>query len=304
MPALNQPSPGRLLLALLLLALTGLLPLSAAASASQARLEVFASLPPQAAIVSRLGGPQVRCQTLLTAGQDPHTFEPKPRQVQELARAAIYFTSGLPFERALAEKIGGSGHLALVDSSAGIAKLLSDDRHGHGHEEALDPHVWLAPSGLALMAENIAAALCARDPGNQDAYRGNLAALKAELREVDARLRTLLAPHAGRTFYVFHPAFGYFAREYGLRQKAVETGGKSPSPRQLAALIEEARKEGVKIIFVQPQFETRNAQAIARAINGAVVAIDPMRPDVLANLLTMAGEIARALDEKTRKTPL
>ncbi|MGV1098654.1 metal ABC transporter solute-binding protein, Zn/Mn family [Thiovibrio sp. JS02] len=299
MHPLNQPGSGRrtarilLLLPFLLSAACGILHLSA--PACHARLDVFVSLPPQGAIVSRIGGPHVRSHVMVKAGQDPHTFEPKPRQVQELAGASLYFTSGLPFETQIGAKLRDRKNLVIVDTTAGIAKVTIEDDHHHGHEEETDPHVWLSPGALAIMAENIGKALCDKDPGNQAVYRENLASLLAEIARCDSRIRKLLAPHAGRTFYVFHPAFGYFAREYGLRQKAVEVGGKSPSPKQLAALIHQAKSEEVKIIFVQPQFETRNAQVIAKAIDGAVVAIDPLSEDILDNLLVMADEIAKAL---------
>ncbi len=108
------------------------------------------------------------------------------------------------------------------------------------------------------------------------------------------RLRNELLPYKGKTFYVFHPAFGYFAAAFGLKQRAVEAGGRSPSPRQLAALIEQARKEKVRIIFVQPQFDQKGAEAIARAIDGTVINLDPLAYDVLGNFSRIAESLDRS----------
>lgn len=277
-----------LLLALLLSTADG-------AAASAPPLTVFVSLPPQAAIVQRIGGELVRTHILVNAGQDPHTFEPKPRQIQTLARASLYFTGGLPFEQQITAKIRHTGQLAIIDTTAGIPKVMAADPHGHGAASEVDPHVWLAPESLQIMAENIGKALGLHDPDNQAVYDRNTLTLIEELRHLNQAITKKLAPYRGRTFYVFHPAFGYFAAAYGLRQQAVETGGKLPSPKQLAALIDQAKKEGVKIIFVQPQFDTKNAEMIASAIGGAVVAIDPLAPDIFGVLTTMANGIEKAL---------
>ena len=285
---------GHFHLAACFLLLCTLLPTTA--DAASPPLTVFVSLPPQAAIVQRIGGDLLRTQVLIKAGQDPHTFEPQPRQVQALARASLYFTCGLPFEQQIMARIRHTEGLAIVDTTTGIPKVMTSDPHHHGAEVEADPHVWLAPQSLQIMAENIAQALGHQDPGNQAIYRRNSLALIAELQELDRTIRKKLAPYRGRTFYVFHPAFGYFAQAYGLQQRAVETGGKSPSPKQLAALIGQAKKDGVKIIFVQPQFDSKNAEVIARAIDGAVVAIDPLSPDIMAALAAMATSIAKALN--------
>jgi len=135
------------------------------------------------------------------------------------------------------------------------------------------------------------------DPRHAAAYERNLKALQADLDEVDARIAEALAPLKGRKFFVFHPAFGYFADAYGLKQVPVEIEGKSPGPRRLAALIEKARREGVKVIFVQPQFSPRGAQAVAEAIGGVVVPMDPLARDYLKNLEHIAQQIKKALGD-------
>jgi len=290
------------------------LPCSASASA-QGRIEVFAGIPPVAYLAERIGGAHVNVNVMLNKGRDAHTFEPTPRQVMDLADARVYFEVGIPFERRLVEKIAsGAPALKVVDVTQGIRKLPME-AHGHGghsHREGWDesdgatdgsgaaggdpdPHVWLSPPLVKVMAGNIRDALVAIDPGNAEEYRANCRALVRDLERVDEKVREMLAPFEGRSFYVFHPAFGYFADAYGLRQEAVETGGKSPTPRTLSNLIEKARAEGVRTIFVQPQFDTNSARAIASAIGGRVVTLDALPEDIPGGLVDMASKIRDAL---------
>jgi len=158
-----------------------------------------------------------------------------------------------------------------------------------------DPHVWLNPRCARIQAATIAKALADADPARAGEFRKNLAAVQQDLDRLDARLAAALAPLRGKTFFVYHPAFGYFADAYGLVQAPVEIEGKEPGARQLAALIARAKSEGVRVIFVQPQFSARSAEAVARAIGGAVVPIDPLAEDYEANLLDMADKISKGM---------
>ena len=147
------------------------------------------------------------------------------------------------------------------------------------------------------MAGNMASALIDAMPERKESIQKNLASLQHEISALDTRLASILAPHRGKTFYVFHPAFGYFAAAYGLQQKSVEISGKSPTPRQLAALIRQAKEDRVRTIFVQPQFDRKSAETVARAINGTVVPIDPLDQEVLRNLAVSAEAIAQSLQQ-------
>ena len=265
-----------------------------------ARLLAYVSVAPQREFVQRIGGARVEVQALLRSGQSPHTFEPTPRQMMALSKARVFFSTGrLPFEERLIEKLRGqNAALTIVDTSEGVdLRTLHGHAHGdhqhHGHEEP-DPHIWLSPPAILVQAKTIANALSAADPGHAAEYEANQARFCKEVEEIHRANQEKLAPFKGRSFYVFHPAFGYFADAYGLKQEAVETGGKRPSPKQLQTLIESARREGVRVIFVQPQFDQRNAETVAKAINGVVVPLDPLSEDVLKNLDRMASKIAEA----------
>jgi len=284
--------------AVFFLAITGWTATSLGATATT-KTQIFVTVPPQAYLAEKIGGDAVEVHTLVGKGQDPHTFEPTPRQAAALAGASLFFTVDIPFEKQLVPKVTSSNRrLLIVDSTKGIVRLpLAEPDHHAAHGNEADPHLWLAPNNLRIMADNMATALSTAMPERKEALHKNLASLQREINILDTQLSTTLAPHRGKTFYVFHPAFGYFANAYGLKQKAVEISGKTPTPRQLSALVRQAREDLVRTIFVQPQFDSKSANTVAQAINGTVIPIDPLDREVLHNLSTIAGALEQALKQ-------
>lgn len=269
------------------------------------RVNVFASIEPLADVVERIGGLRVRVGVLVKAGQDHHTFEPTPKQMAAMADARLYFEVGtLPFEGAL---VGRLSELApdvnVVDVSKGV-RLRAIEEHGdeHGHAEhagehgmGADPHIWLGPEELRVIAANVAEGLASAFPEYAEEFQHNLGTFVEALSAVDADVRKRLEPHKGKAVFVFHPAFGYFTDAYGLRQKAVEIQGKSPTPKQIQDIIEEAKAENARVLFVQPQYDKKSAEAVADAIGGTVIEADPLAKDVLKNLEDIAIKTEQAL---------
>lgn len=282
---------------------TCLLGFSAAAFASP--LQIFVSIPPQKWLADQVGGKLVSTHVLVDRGQEPHNFEPTPKQVAALFGSQLYFTVDMEFEREISRKINQSSTgVQILDVARSIHKIsITGQEHREGSSRfedgsrlnGLDPHVWLAPANLKIMATEMASAMAAADPVNNSVYERQVEVVVATLDHLDKEIQHMLAPYAGSTFYVFHPAFGYFAHAYNLNQEAVEFEGKSPSPRQLYSLINRAKAEKVKVVFVQPQFDRRSAQAVAHAIGGKVVPLDPLAEDVVTNLKIMAEKIETAL---------
>ena len=288
----------------------------AAEAVDDGRLQAFAGIPPTAYLVERIGDGRVAVDVLIQAGQDPHTFDPTPRQVARLSRTVLFFKIGMPFENVLLENFRRTApQMQIIDVAAGVPKRSVDggyDEHAHGehsrhdkhgeHGEhcasggSPDPHVWLSPPLLKTQAKNIAAALTEVDPSRADEYRLNLATLLDEIEEVHRRIERRLAPHRGRSFCVFHPGFGYFADAYGLHEEEIEAGGRQPTPQQLEKLIERARAAKVKMVFVQPQFDPSSARAVAHALGGRVAPIDGLKKDVLSNLEDIASSLARSFE--------
>jgi len=270
------------------------------------RLSVFVSIPPQAGFVRAIGADRVVVTSFAGEGQDPHQLAVVPKQMAALNRAHVYFAVGMPFEELLISKLRDEENAPeFVDTSKGIKRLSFEagdhdhgdgDGHDHGHAHgANDPHIWLAPEKIKVQVTAIAAALKRLAPQHADEFDANLATYLAKLEALDFAISGQMEPFLGEIFYVYHPAFGYFADAYGLYQESVETGGQSPSPKALVKFIEHAKRDGAKIIFVQPQFDRRLADTVAKEIDGKVVPLDPLAEDVLGNLKVIANSIAAAL---------
>ncbi len=269
-------------------------------------VSVFTSILPSSYLVERIGGDAVRVSTLVEPGQSPETYEPTPRQMALLSGSQLYFRVGLPFENVWMDKIASMNpKMKVVDLRQGIA-LREIEGHHHeegeetsseaGHEEhGKDPHLWLSLRNAAIMAETIAGALEQCTPELKEQFQKNLTDLLAEMKRADDDVQRLLAPLQGRRFMVFHPAWGYFADDYGLEQIPIEIEGKSPNARALAQMIDRAKAEKIQVIFVQKQFSAVSAEAVAKAIGGKVVAMDPLSPDYVNNFRRIAQTLAEGM---------
>ncbi len=257
---------------------------------------VFVSIEPLRYFVERIGAGEFEVRVLVASDQSPATYEPTARQMAALAGSKVFFTVGVPMERTLVPRLPGSmPAVRVVDTREGIELIeFESSRRDHGHG-ATDPHVWLDPARARAMAHNIYNALAAIEPGLEPFLAGNLRALNADLDLLAAELAELLAPVRGREFVVFHPAYGYFADAFELKQVAIEAGGIMPGSKHLADVMDMARKRGVKAIFVQPQFSSATASAVATSIGATVVNLDPMAPDYPENMRRIAGRILSAL---------
>lgn len=304
---------------------TGILLLFMGDVSANDKLPVFVSIVPQKYFVEQIGKELVNVQAMVRPGSSPATYEPKPRQMAGLSKTKIYFAIGVPFENVWLEKIAAvNPDMKVVHTDHGIEKLemtahhhhknRSEARHEaeHDHKEGehhggkmadekkhnhagLDPHIWLSPALVKIQARTILAALQEADPGNRSVYESNFKAFITQIDRLDRELKSTLAGNRGMQFMVFHPAWGYFAHDYGLKQVPVEIEGKYPKPARLQALIQHAREKGIRIIFVQPQFSTKSAELVAREIDGQVAFANPLAEDWMANLRQVAGNFQAAL---------
>lgn len=263
-------------------------------------LSVFVSVMPQRTIVERIAGDQARVAAMVERGANPHLFEPRPRQIAALSSADLYVRIGASFEDAWMSRIREvNPGLRILDAREGMALRALEQGHAHEHDhahEALDNHVWTSPLLLKIMAENIRVALAQLAPEHAEVFAANTRALLAELDALDAEIRAQLADVTERRFLVFHPAWGYYADTYGLTQLAIEREGKEPGARALATVIEQAQREGIRVVIAQPQMSQRTAEEVARAIDGRVASIDPLAPDSAAMLRTLTRLIAGAAE--------
>ena len=272
--------------------------LSAAGNSSKKPLSVFVSIPPQAYFVKRIGGDRVTVNVLIPSGKNPATYAPTPAQMAKLARSSLYFRIGVPFENAFTGKIASlSKQVQIVDTRKGIS-LRKMDGQNHSAKGGADPHIWMSPVLVKIQAETIYNTLVLLDPEGEVEYRTGLNSFLSDLDALDEKISMALAPVKGRSIFVFHPVFGYFADAYDLKQIAVEIEGKSPKGKNLSKFIKKAKIDGVSVIFVQPQFDSNAASKIASAINGVVLPLDPLNRNYITNMEDMADKIHQALQRK------
>lgn len=285
--------------------------MSASVVHASGKIPVFVSILPQQFVIERIGGGLVEVSVMVQPGASPATYEPSPRQMAALSSARAYFAIGVPFEHSWLDRISSANsELAMVHTDAGISKRAMaahshdehGDDHGDGHKDehqdgSLDPHVWLSPILMRQVAANTCAGLVLIDPDNRTVYEKNLNGFLSDINLLDSDIRTVLSDVPGneRTFMVFHPSWGYFADQYGLKQVAIESEGKSPGPRELVEIIANGRELGVSVLFVQPQFSDKSAKVIASELGAQVVPLDPLAKDWDENLRNAADAFRQAL---------
>ncbi|KYJ85980.1 metal ABC transporter solute-binding protein, Zn/Mn family [Sulfurovum riftiae] len=266
-------------------------------------INVVVSILPEKTFLKAIGGEKVNVALMVLPGNSPHTYEPKPSQMKEIAKADLYFAIGVEFEKVWLPKFRSlNTKMQIIDVTQGIEKLPMQahehhEEHAHhkheGEHTGLDPHVWTSPANVQIIATNIFNALSKADPDNRNYYRQNLEVFMKQIAQTDQQIRNILKETPkGTKFMVFHPSWGYFAHAYGLIQLPVEVEGKSPKPRELIDLIKEARAEKIKAIFTQPEFSDAAAQTMANELKITVIKVSPLSTNWSENLLTIARSIA------------
>jgi len=267
---------------------------------------VTVSIAPQKYFIEQIAKELVSVNIMVDAGASPHTYEPKPAQMKLLANSDAYFSIGDGFEKVWLPKFQSTNpKMLMVDTIKGVEKIAMKEHHHDGksaHEnhhndekEMLDPHVWLDPMLVKIQSKNILDALCTLYPLHVKDFEENYKTFIASLDTLDATIKQTLQGIKNRKFIVFHPSFGYFALRYNLEQIPVEISGKEPKPSELANIIAEAKEEGVKVVFVAPQFSQKSAQTITKAIKGKTLSIDPLSEDWYNNMLSVAKVFAKEL---------
>jgi len=265
---------------------------------------IAVSILPQQYAVDRIGGALVDTVVLVGPGQNPHSYEPTPRQMSALAEADAWILSNTDFELALTSKIRSLyPNLLIVDGTEGVT-FRSMEEHGEDEEEhdyshgEIDRHTWLGREPMKILAQHVEKALSAIDAQHTQTYQSNLTQFITEIDQLYDSLTVELAPLKGTTVFVYHPSFGYLLDDFGIIQKAVETGGKEPTAKNLTQLIQEAQANNVQVLFVQAQFPVNAAQNIAHAIGAEVLALDPLAYDWLANIELIGQTLRRTLGAK------
>jgi zinc transport system substrate-binding protein len=261
-------------------------------------MQLTVSIIPQKYLATFIAGDKFDVQAMLPVGSNHETYEPAPRDMEKISSSGIYLALGaLDFELTWLDRFKASNSdMLIVNTSEGI-EMLSGHNHadndGPEHKNhGIDPHTWLSPTCMKIQAANICNALASFDAVNSALYKENLSRFNLLADSVDHKIREILSRSNGKTILIFHPALAYFARDYNLKQISIEQEGKEPSPAYLEELVKTAKEKEIKSVFISKEFDTRNAEAIAREINGKVVIIDPMSEKWAQNMIHLAELIA------------
>ena len=274
-------------------------------AASSKPIEIFVSILPQKYFVEHIGGEMVNVHVMVGPGQSPATYEPTPKQMAALTQADIYFRIGTPFEDVWMDRIIASNPaLTIIDARDAIelrpiehSNVLSQPFAGHGTHThgSQDPHIWTNPLNVKKFMWHFTDALSMVAPQYKSLFEHNYRQFAAQLDELDDKIQAIFHNTPTKHFLVFHPSWGYFAERYGLVQISIELEGKTPNAKELAAVIDYAKQHHIKRVYVQTQFSQKDAQAVAKAIGGKVIAVDPLAEDYIDNLLYVAQQFAGSM---------
>ncbi len=273
------------------------------------KIIVSVSILPQKFFVEKIGGDKVSINTLIPNGASPVLYEPNPLQMKNLEKSTVYFKVGHPnfaFEKRYFNEISNlDNNLQIVDMFSGVSyREFKNEHHHHSDEEShdenimdkeihTDSHVWTSPENVKIAALNIFNILSKIDSKNTKFYKNNYDIFIEEIGLLQLRITNIFADTKTEKFLVFHPSWGYFADEFNLEQISVEVDGKQPSMKLLLSVIEEARENEIKVVFVQEGFSKSSAKVIAKELDASIITISPLTENWLENLYSVANKIGK-----------
>ena len=260
---------------------------------------VSVSIPPAAYLIEQITqGTDIKVQTILKPGEDPHTASVDAKQIVKLNNSDIFFTVGLPEEEQYTNALKNSettriSNLDRLTKKRAISQRSNCCPHGKGD----DPHTWLSLNNLRLMSISATAELCAVYPDKKNIFKANFLKLEKKIFKLRSKLIVKLLPYAGTTLYVYHPSFGYFADEFGLNQRAIEFEGKTPTIKHLDKTLALAESDKAKAVITQPQSNPSYARIIARKIDAKVYSVDPLAANPLNTIKKLADIVVKSAEE-------
>lgn len=270
-----------------------------------AKAVVFVSILPQQYFVKSIAGDVFNVEVMMPPGSSPHIYEPTTIQMKKLTQAKAYIHMGhLGFEKIWMDKISSvNKSMKIYNQSEGVNFIEVDEHHGDNHSHAghnhgvVDPHIWLSPAEVNVQVENIYKYLVALQPDSSAYFKRNLELLQALIAATDKEIQSLFSNTTRKSFMIYHPAMAYFARDYNLTQIPLEFEGKEPSGKYITELLELCKKEEIKTIFIQREFPKERANMLADELGAKIEVIDPLEYNWPVNMLLIANNIKRSLNE-------
>ncbi len=256
------------------------------------RKVVTVSILPQKTFVKKIAGDDFEVNVLIPPGSNPAAYTLLPSQLRDIAKSQVWFRIGyIGFEYSWKDKIiQANKNMKVVDLSEGLDLITGASENPGGHEhQGVDPHIWLSPKLVKQMAEKIANTLSELNPEKSREYRLNYLRFVKEIDQLDVEITNAMKPYQGRKIIVFHPSLSYYARDYGLVQFPLESGGKEPTPQSMTRVIKVAKDENIHTIYIQSEFDREQARVFAEEINGKVIQVSPLDPEWADNLMEITN---------------
>jgi len=258
---------------------------------------VAVSIVPEASFVEAVGGDLVDVITMIPKGANPENYAPGPKLMEQLSDAQIYFAIGVPAETngILPRLKQLNAQMKVVDLPNQVDQVYPAREIAPGEK---DPHRWLSPKRVVIMVNSIADELAAADPEHKDIYQKNAKAYQAQLEKLDEEITASLSGVTGQSFIVYHPAMGYFADDYGLKMIALEEEGKEATAQNIQSVIDQAKKDNIKVVFYQAEMDSKQAETLAQELGGEAELIAPLAPNYIDNLGKTAKTFASVLSKQ------
>ncbi|WP_084786878.1 metal ABC transporter solute-binding protein, Zn/Mn family [Bacillus tuaregi] len=254
---------------------------------------IAVSIVPQKTWVEAVVGDFAKVVVMIPPGKNPANYAPSPKELQQFSDADVYFGIGVPTEKVnvLSKAKDINPKMTIVHLEKSVAEKYPERQFESGMR---DQHIWLSPKRAEVIVQEIADELSEKYPNQKDQFQNNAADYIEQISNADKEIRTILSKLDSKKFIVYHPAFGYFAEDYGLEMIAIEENGKEATPQRRKEIVNIAKKEGIRVIFYQAEIDSSQSKATAEEINGRTVQIVPLAPDYVENLKLMAQTFKEA----------
>lgn len=250
------------------------------------KIKAVVSILPMKFIAEQIGKDKIIVESIIPNGSDPHTFDPSPRVIKKIHDSDIFFLIGdsFVFEKNIVNGIESRNKTVLADCSKNV-NLINND-----------PHIWLGMDESKIIASNIASKLIEQDKANQSFYENNLMEFKNKVDSLKNIIENRLSGLENKMMLVYHPAWRYFLKPFGIKEESVEREGKHPKAGDLKEIIAESKYQNVKAIFIEEQFNPDAAKSIAEELEIKVVKINPLTDNLLYEWDQFSTKLAENLN--------
>jgi zinc transport system substrate-binding protein len=262
----------------------------------QGKPVIAVSILPQKYFVEKIAGDKYHIVVMIPPGSGHENYDPTPSQLIQLSDAVVYFRNGyLDFENTWVEKfIENYPDLKFINLSKGLDLMETmDTDHHHG---SIDPHTWMSPTSVKEMARTIFETFVEIDNKNKEFYSINYSAFRSELDSLESYVIDKFRNSGLKSFIIYHPALTYYARDFGLKQYAVEMEGKTPSAYHIRALTDIANRENIRAILIQKQYDKSRAETLALETGCKIIEIDPLNENWGQEILDITNNLSSAFD--------